>query len=202
MTRTVAITGVGRRDRKRDGGCLPHERLERGRNGCARRSATTSRLTIISRSTWAEANVDEQLGRFFASLPSLEALVNNAAIGRSTMALETTRIVGRDDGCECARRLSRDEGGVSVLEASGGAVINIASVHAVATSPFAAAYAASKGAMVALTRATAIEWAPRVRVNAVLPGAIDTPCSGRASVVGLLTVTSRMPLAHWHAALR
>ena len=46
------------------------------------------------------------------------------------------------------------------MEASGGAVVNIASVHAVATSPFAAAYAASKGAMVALTRATAIEWAP------------------------------------------
>lgn len=58
----------------------------------------------------------------------------------------------------------------------GGAVVNVASVHAVATSASIAAYAASKGALAALTRALAVELAPRgVRVNAVLPGAVDTP---------------------------
>jgi len=49
-------------------------------------------------------------------------------------------------------------------------------VHAVATSPNIAAYAASKGGLVALTRAMAIEFAPtNIRVNAILPGAVDTP---------------------------
>lgn len=57
----------------------------------------------------------------------------------------------------------------------GGAIVNICSVHAMATSPNNAAYAASKGAVLSLTRSMAIELAPRdIRVNAVLPGAIDT----------------------------
>jgi NAD(P)-dependent dehydrogenase (short-subunit alcohol dehydrogenase family) len=56
------------------------------------------------------------------------------------------------------------------------AIVNISSVHAVATSANIAAYAASKGALLALTRALAIELThDRIRVNAVLPGAVDTP---------------------------
>ena len=61
-----------------------------------------------------------------------------------------------------------------MLEARRGFVVNVASVHAVATSRLVSVYAASKGGLVALTRALAVEWAPDVRVNAVLPGAIDT----------------------------
>jgi glucose 1-dehydrogenase len=63
----------------------------------------------------------------------------------------------------------------ALLCATRGSVVNVASVHALATSTNIAAYAASKGALVALTRAMAIEFAPAgVRVNAVLPGAVDT----------------------------
>lgn len=55
------------------------------------------------------------------------------------------------------------------------AIVNVASVHALATSHGMAAYAASKGALLALTRAVAIEMAQDgIRVNAVLPGAVDT----------------------------
>jgi len=58
----------------------------------------------------------------------------------------------------------------------GGAIVNVGSVHAIATSANIAAYATSKGALLALTRALAIELAPdRIRVNVVLPGAVDTP---------------------------
>jgi glucose 1-dehydrogenase len=60
--------------------------------------------------------------------------------------------------------------------AGGGAIVNVSSVHAVQTSANIAAYAASKGGLLALTRAVAIEFAKdNIRVNAVLPGAIDTP---------------------------
>ena len=58
----------------------------------------------------------------------------------------------------------------------GGAVVNVASIHAVETEPMVAPYAAGKAALVSLTRSAALEGRPRgIRVNAVLPGAVDTP---------------------------
>lgn len=57
-----------------------------------------------------------------------------------------------------------------------GAVVNISSVHARATSGGMSMYAASKAALSGLTRAAALDLASEgVRVNAVLPGAVDTP---------------------------
>jgi NAD(P)-dependent dehydrogenase (short-subunit alcohol dehydrogenase family) len=59
---------------------------------------------------------------------------------------------------------------------SGGALVNVASIHAVETTPNVASYAAAKAALLSLTRSAAIEGkAKGLRVNAVLPGAIDTP---------------------------
>lgn len=58
----------------------------------------------------------------------------------------------------------------------GGAIVNIASIHARRTSAEVAAYAAAKAALVSLTRSAAIEGKPLgIRVNAILPGAVDTP---------------------------
>lgn len=59
--------------------------------------------------------------------------------------------------------------------AGGGSVVNIASVHAEATVPGVPAYAASKGAVVALSRQMALDYAvDRIRVNAVLVGSVAT----------------------------
>jgi len=58
----------------------------------------------------------------------------------------------------------------------GGAIVNVASIHARRTSPLVAPYAAAKAALCSLTRTTAIEGREAgIRANAVLPGAIDTP---------------------------
>ena len=65
----------------------------------------------------------------------------------------------------------------------GGVIVNTASVHAFATMTGTAAYAASKGAIVALTRQMALDYAPDlIRVVAVAPGSVDTPLSHRAAI--------------------
>jgi NAD(P)-dependent dehydrogenase (short-subunit alcohol dehydrogenase family) len=57
---------------------------------------------------------------------------------------------------------------------SGGAIVNIASVSAVRPSPGTAAYGAAKAGLLSATRSLAVEWAPRVRVNAITAGMIRT----------------------------
>lgn len=113
-----------------------------------------------------------------AFTPTLNAVVNNAAVQVAKPILETTpeewdRVMASNLrsvflGAKLAHPLLKAQGG--------GAIVNVSSVHAVATSANIAAYAASKGGLLALTRAMAIEWAlDNIRVNAILPGAVDTP---------------------------
>ena len=58
----------------------------------------------------------------------------------------------------------------------GGSIVNVASIHAIETSPLVAPYAAAKAAMLSLTRSSTLEGkAKGIRTNVILPGAIDTP---------------------------
>jgi glucose 1-dehydrogenase len=109
----------------------------------------------------------------------LNAIVNNAAIQVSKPILETS---AEEWDMTMASNLRSVFLGAKLAHpmliqaAGGGAIVNVSSVHAVATSANISAYAASKGGLLALTRAMAIEFAPdNIRVNAVLPGAVDTP---------------------------
>lgn len=109
---------------------------------------------------------------------SLDALVNNAALQVAKPITETT--VEEWDAVMASNLRSVFLGvklAHPLLKAGkGGAVVNVSSVHAIQTSANIAAYAASKGGLLALTRAMAIEFAPdNIRVNAILPGAVDTP---------------------------
>jgi NAD(P)-dependent dehydrogenase (short-subunit alcohol dehydrogenase family) len=108
---------------------------------------------------------------------SIAAIVNNAAIQVTKPLVETT-VKEWDQVLNTNLRsvfLAIKTLYPYLKEDDGGAIVNVSSVHAVATSKDIAAYAASKGGMLALTRALAIEMAPdNIRVNAVLPGAVDT----------------------------
>jgi NAD(P)-dependent dehydrogenase (short-subunit alcohol dehydrogenase family) len=76
------------------------------------------------------------------------------------------------------------------LQARGGGVIlNTASVQSIVGFPGYISYQAAKGGVMSLTRALALELAPKIRVVAVLPGAINTPAlaiSDEQNVDGLL----------------
>ncbi len=110
--------------------------------------------------------------------PVLHAVVNNAAIQIAKPLLETS-IEEWDAVINCNLRAAFLHAKLAfpfLKKADGGAIVNVSSVHAVATSKDIAAYAASKGGLLALTRAMAIEFASsNIRVNAILPGAVDTP---------------------------
>jgi glucose 1-dehydrogenase len=110
--------------------------------------------------------------------PMLNALVNNAAVQVAKPLVETT--VEEWDAVMASNLRSAflfvKLAHPLMKAAGGGAIVNVSSVHAIQTSANIAAYAASKGGLLALTRAMAIEFAPdSIRVNAILPGAVDTP---------------------------
>jgi 2-dehydro-3-deoxy-D-gluconate 5-dehydrogenase len=83
----------------------------------------------------------------------------------------------------------------------GGKIINIGSMFALFGSAYAAPYAASKGALVQLTKSLAAAWAvDNIQVNAVLPGWIDTELTrnARRQVAGLHErVLARTPAGRW-----
>jgi NAD(P)-dependent dehydrogenase (short-subunit alcohol dehydrogenase family) len=129
----------------------------------------------------ADVSIPEDVAALFVWLARqtdrLDALVNNAAIQickpMVEMSVQEWDSV-MDSNLRSAFLTARH--GHALLRAAAGAIVNVSSVHAVATSREIAAYAASKGGLVALTRAMALELAPdAIRVNAVLPGAVDTP---------------------------
>jgi NAD(P)-dependent dehydrogenase (short-subunit alcohol dehydrogenase family) len=71
-----------------------------------------------------------------------------------------------------------------MLDAGRGSIINLASIGGLVGYPESAAYIASKGGIVQLTRGLAVEWIDRgVRVNAIAPSVIDTPLSHGAGVL-------------------
>ena len=115
------------------------------------------------------------LQRSLAEQP-LHALVNNAAVQlnkslKQTSDAEWDLLMAINFGAAfvCIRECHE------ALVAARGSVVNVSSVHGVATSSNVAAYTTSKGALLALTRAASIELSEAgVRCNAVLPGATDT----------------------------
>ena len=128
----------------------------------------------LSKVTDCERVVDEAAG----ALGGLDVLVNNAGITRELDFLDTDESV-YDEVFDlnmkgyffCVRRAVPH-----MIEAGGGSIVNISSVHGHAGLPGHAAYAATKGAIDAFTRELAVELADRkVRVNAVGPGLIEVP---------------------------
>jgi len=174
MTAVAIVTGVrgsigtAIADRLAESGwqVLGMDRKESGPDSCAR-------FLSFDLSDWT--NLPTALEELVAG-DSVDTLVNNAGV----QVVQPIQQLADDALAEVfavnafapyvAIRTLADK-----LAATSGSVVNISSVHAQATSRGMSAYAASKAALVGMTRAAAVDLAPLgVRVNAVLPGAVDS----------------------------
>ncbi|MCX7174654.1 MAG: SDR family oxidoreductase [Proteobacteria bacterium] len=133
----------------------------------------------------------------------LDILVNNAGIflkkpPQDTLLAEWQAVmeINSTGAFLCARAAYPH-----LCAVGGGKIINVASLVSVFGVPQAAAYSASKGAVLQLSRSLATAWAADgIQVNAVLPGWIDTPLThaARLNVEGLNDrVVARTPAGRW-----
>ena len=113
-----------------------------------------------------------------AATAGLDVLVNVAGIGSTTTAPDTPLDVWEDVFAVNARGtfLCCKHAIPDMTTRGGGAIVNVASVAALVGLKRRAAYCASKGAVVSLTRALAVDHvSDGIRVNAVCPGTVDSP---------------------------
>jgi NAD(P)-dependent dehydrogenase (short-subunit alcohol dehydrogenase family) len=139
------------------------------------------------------------VGRFFETLDRLDVLVNCAGISRDRAEWDEAAFdLVLDVNLAAVFRAS--QAARPLLAASGGSIVNIASMYSTFGAADRPAYAASKGGIVQLTKSLAVEYACQsIRVNAVAPGWIDTPLAE-----GLFDnheiadpIMARIPLARW-----
>lgn len=140
--------------------------------------------------------------RLVGDLPRLDALVNAAGViqrgGRefSVAGFRQTievNLIGTLCVCVAAREK---------LAASGGAIVNMASMLSFFGSPAAPGYAASKGGVAQLTKSLAAAWAEEgIRVNAVAPGWIATPLTQalHQDEERSAAILARTPMKRWGA---
>jgi NAD(P)-dependent dehydrogenase (short-subunit alcohol dehydrogenase family) len=87
---------------------------------------------------------------------------------------------------------------VMQAQESGGHIINIGSVSGVRPSPGAAAYAAGKAGLINLARTLAMEWGPKVRVNTLIVGLVDSGSGddfyGEEGSAGRAAISARIPM--------
>ena len=146
------------------------------------------------------AQIARMFDRIEAELGPVSILVNNAGIARPGDFLETSleqfqsviniNLTGTFLAIQRAAK-------TMIANGIEGAIVNMSSVNAQVAIPSIAAYCASKGGIVQLTKAAALALAPHnIRVNAVGPGSIDTEmlASVNADPEAMKTVMSRTPL--------
>jgi len=117
-------------------------------------------------------------GQVAPAMGELDVLVNVAGIGSTTTAPDTPLAVWENIFAVNARGtfLCCKHAIPGMAARGGGAIVNVASVAALVGLRNRAAYCASKGAVVALTRALAVDHVDDgIRVNAVCPGTVDSP---------------------------
>jgi NAD(P)-dependent dehydrogenase (short-subunit alcohol dehydrogenase family) len=188
MTKTVIITGATRGI----GRATALRLLEQGHNlvlnyhaNEANAAATLAacrgfgeRALSVKADVSRAGEVERLIGAALDRFGRLDVLVNNASINRDRPLLELSeedwdRVV--DTNMKSVFLTSRAAGRVMLDQAGGGHIINLGATTGITGRAGGLNYCASKAGVLVMTKCLAIELAPKVRVNCVLPGTIRTP---------------------------
>lgn len=175
---TGAASGIGAATAQRlaaDGAAVVLADISAEGEGVARRIADEGGRAVFVR---ADAAAEEDWARVIEAAHAfgpVDVLVSNAFTVDVAPAHETTRASwDRQLGVNLTGAFLGVRAALADLRERGGSVVLVSSVHAHFGIPGHPAYAASKGALLALCGQLAVEYAPHVRVNAVLPGPVMT----------------------------
>ncbi len=144
-------------------------------------------------------DIDKLISATIERFARLDVLINNAggspiaaAAAASPRFSESIVRLNLIAPLNCAQRANA----VMQQQATGGVIINIASVSATRPSPGTAAYGAAKAGLLNLTQTLAVEWAPKVRVNAITAGMIRTEQAHLhyGDAAGIAAVAATVPL--------
>jgi 2-deoxy-D-gluconate 3-dehydrogenase len=177
--------------------------LEKSEAAAAELSAKGVKTAVVEVDVTDEMSCRKMVDTTMAQLGRLDILINNAGINIRKQPQDYTLAEWRlviESNLSSAFTCSH-AAYPHMKSAGGGKIINIGSMMSIFGASFAAAYAASKGGIVQMSRALATAWAKdNIQVNAVLPGWIDTDLTrrARAEVSGLNSmVLMRTPARRW-----
>lgn len=155
----------------------------RGEEATARLRATGADASYLACDVTDSVAVESLLDRILAEHGRLDVLVNNAGISARIPAEHYP-----DDALDAMIALNlkgvfhamRGAARRWIMRGTRGRIVNLASFAGIVADPLSAPYAATKGAVVQLTRTCAVEWAPHgIRVNAIGPGYVRTEMTAR-----------------------
>ncbi|TAM12202.1 MAG: SDR family oxidoreductase [Nevskiaceae bacterium] len=146
------------------------------------------------------AQVDALFAHIAAKLGRLDVLVNNAGGAPFALAAQASprfheKIIALN--LLAPLHLAQKANTLMQAQRGGGAIVFIGSTSALRPSPGTAAYGAAKAGVLSLVQSLAVEWAPKVRVNAVSPGPVLTEHAGLhfGDAAGVAAVAATIPLA-------
>lgn len=145
----------------------------------------------------ADVRSEEEITAFFSVLKRVDVLVNNAGISVVAQLQDTTAeqfddlyAVNVRGAFLCAREAAK-----KMISQKSGSIINVSSVWGEVGGSCESAYSATKGALLALTKALAKELGySGIRVNSVSPGVIDTAMNARFSTEEIAALKEEIPL--------
>jgi len=139
-------------------------------------ASTEPRLRYLTADVRDRAQLDTAVAAIRCEAPAIDVWVNNAGFGKPVPFRDADNTLWDDMfAVNFWGVVHGTRAALSALRRPGGVVINIASVAGLMAPKGHSAYATAKAAVIALTRATAVEYAAEgIRVNAIAPGPLDT----------------------------